>query len=79
MTPSLSDFLSSVTPKPPQFVPRAPALMAGPLPEREEANWVLGARVMALTGPGNATATVTEPAGRPDAAVNRLARDGRRW
>lgn len=53
--------------------------MAGLLPERGEACWVLGARVTALTGPGNATVTVTEPAGRPDAAVNKLARDGRRW
>lgn len=50
--------------------------MAGLLPEREEACWVLGARVMALTGPA---VTVTETAARPDAVVNKLPRDGRCW
>lgn len=40
------------------------------LAEHGDASWVLGARVMALTGPGNATVTVTKPAGRLDAIVN---------
>lgn len=52
-------------------------LIAALLPRHPEGSRGLRACVMALTGPGDSTVTVREPAGRLDAVVNRQARKHR--